>query len=187
MGRLVRAQRAFSLIELMVTVAIIGVLAAVAIPAFVKYQRKAKTAEARIMLRKIYDGAYQYFFDDKYSGVTNMQPIPKQFPTYTNAANWTASPTSCAMGGNEEKSQPNQALWAADPHWMALHFEMVDPHYYAYQYLSVGAPPLTFFAFARGNLDCDNVYSQFSMYGFASPSYGDVTGTGLLQRQDELE
>lgn len=46
----------FTLVELMATVAIIGVLAAIAIPNYVKYQRKARQAEAKIMLGSGYIG-----------------------------------------------------------------------------------------------------------------------------------
>lgn len=44
---LIRNQKGFSLIELMVVVAIMGVLAAIGVPQFAKFQAKARQAEAK--------------------------------------------------------------------------------------------------------------------------------------------
>lgn len=51
----------FSLVELMVVVAIIGILAAVAIPNYTKFQRRARAAEGKTMLSAIYDGEKSSF------------------------------------------------------------------------------------------------------------------------------
>jgi type IV pilus assembly protein PilA len=53
----------FTLVELMIVVAIIGVLSAVAVPNFKKYQAKAKTSEAKVQLAAAYT-AEQGFYGD---------------------------------------------------------------------------------------------------------------------------
>ena len=53
----------FTLVELMVVVAIIGLLSAVAIPNFKKYQAKSKVSEAKLQLSAAYT-AEQSFFSD---------------------------------------------------------------------------------------------------------------------------
>jgi type IV pilus assembly protein PilA len=51
---LLKDQQGFTLVELMVVVAIIGILTAIAVPNFKKYQAKSKQSEAKIQLAAIY-------------------------------------------------------------------------------------------------------------------------------------
>ena len=56
-----RNEKGFTLIELMIVVAIIGILAAIAIPNFLKFQAKAKQSEAKTNLAAVHTAQVAYF------------------------------------------------------------------------------------------------------------------------------
>ena len=66
--------RGFTLIELMIVVAIIGILAAIAIPNFVKFQCRSKQSEAKGSLKAIYTAEESYRAEqDKYINCTTTE------------------------------------------------------------------------------------------------------------------
>jgi type IV pilus assembly protein PilA len=66
-------QKGFSLVELMVVVAIIGVLASLAVPKFQVFQAKAKQSEAKNNLSHIYTLEQTYFGDwDTFTALANL-------------------------------------------------------------------------------------------------------------------
>ena len=56
-----KRERGFTLIELMIVVAIIGILAAIAIPNFIKFQAKSKQSEAKTNLKAIFTAEKSYY------------------------------------------------------------------------------------------------------------------------------
>jgi type IV pilus assembly protein PilA len=183
-----RIKGGFTLIELMVVVAIIGILAAVAIPAFMKNARKAKTAEAVTNVKKMYDGARSYY-EEEMNARGQVTPIPKQFPI-GNLTAPTAVDTCCDDASGTEKCDP--ANYIADWKdtggvWNALKFSMDDPHYYHYTYVGSGTgTDSQFSARANGDLNCDGTLSTFELVGRVN-SDRSVTGQAGMYRNRELE
>jgi prepilin-type N-terminal cleavage/methylation domain-containing protein len=64
-----KKQKGFSLVELMVVVAIIGILAVIGIPQYQKFMSKARQAEAKTHLNAIFQGEASYFTE--YNHYTN--------------------------------------------------------------------------------------------------------------------
>jgi len=65
--KLFTSKKGFTLIELMIVIAIIGILAAIAIPQFAKYRRKAYNSSALSDLKNIRTEIEAYYADhDQY-------------------------------------------------------------------------------------------------------------------------
>ena len=150
-------QGGFTLIELMIVVAIIGILAAVAIPAFMDYMKKGKSSEAELQLAKIRTNAKTaYSVDSTVPAVT--APV-------------TPGTTCCTQdAGGKKKCLVDATNWQT-PAWRALDFQMDEQFYFQYQYTGAAA---AYTAVATGDLDCDGTPIAYTLTGSApdgNPSY----------------
>ena len=92
-------QKGFTLIELMIVVAIIGILAAIAIPNFMSYQCKAKQSEAKSNLGSIAtcQEAYKAEFDIYGDTMSKIGFGTKGDPRYTYTTNGGGTYTATAL------------------------------------------------------------------------------------------
>jgi type IV pilus assembly protein PilA len=139
----------FTLIELMIVVAIIGILAAIAIPNFLQFQLRSKTGEAKTNLAAIRTAEEGYF---------------AEFGSYVDAA---ATP---AAAGSTTKQ-----VWAGGgiADFDTLGWSPEGEVFYQYQVTAAATGAVSYTIEALGNLDGNTVTSDF---GYIHPVAGGTTG-----------
>ena len=168
-----RRESGFTLIELMIVVAIVGVLAVLAVYGVRKYIANAKTAEAKNSLGQIGKDATSAFEGERMSGAVlpegNSTAVLRAL-CQTGAAGTgiPAAPPAAAKYQSTKLDWSPAADVAANMGWPCLKYEMTQPQYYQYKYNSDSTSSTTgnsFSATANGDLNGDGAYSTFTMRG----------------------
>ncbi len=165
-----KASCGFTLVELMIVVAIIGILSALALYGVSRYLKQSKTAEATANLGGIETGSRaQYQQEVPFNGDPNV--FVHQFCPTT-----PLTPSPVPLGS---KVVVPGAQWG-QPGWTCLRFSINEPQYYSYQYGSNGGAgtAAAFTALATGDLDGNGTHSTFELTGHGGPM-GDAVRDSL--------
>lgn len=104
-------KKGFTLIELMIVIAIIGILAAVAIPMYSDYTKKSRTAEVQQNLNEIVK--MQLIFEEDPNGGSKTGKYATNFKTLgfkTNVGKFADAANACSSGA---APAANATSWAA--------------------------------------------------------------------------
>jgi type IV pilus assembly protein PilA len=172
-----RASAAFTLIELMIVVAIVGILAVLAAYGVRKYISNSKTAEARNALGRMSNAVVISYEDDEYGQTAMLTPGTSSgyVRAICNKASQSVPNDPKFIQG--KKYQSSLADWNVDAAnnsgFACLKFVVDQPQYFMYSYTTSGTinPGDSFVATANGDLNGDTVMSTFSLTGKINSSF----------------
>ncbi len=185
------AQAAFTLIELMLTVGIVGVLAILATYGVSKYVANAKSAEARNALGIMASGAVAQYEKESMSSNVLQQTTSAAISRQLCLSASKSVPSSPGFIAGR-KYQSSDADWEVDKAggsgFSCLKFRLDEPQYYMYSYTVAGSamPGSSFTAAAEGDLNGDGVLSLFALSGSINSSFTVNVAPNMIEvRPDE--
>ncbi|MBH5953543.1 pilin [Neisseria meningitidis] len=112
-------QKGFTLIELMIVIAIVGILAAVALPAYQDYTARAQVSEAILLAEGQKSAVTEYYLnhgtwpgDNNSAGVATSTDIKGKYVKEVKVANGVITATMLSTGVNKEIQGKKLSLWA---------------------------------------------------------------------------
>jgi type IV pilus assembly protein PilA len=166
--RLREGKRGFTLIELMIVVAIVGILAVLAVYGVRKYITNVKAAEGRNGVGQIAKDAYAAYQKEGMKG-TVLAPSTTAGASNTLCLSASNAIPSTITKVSGQKYQSLASEWnvdeAANKGFACLHFQMEMPQYYVYSYAADSAGTTYFTGFANGDVNGDGTYSTYLLSG----------------------
>ncbi|HEZ7049047.1 TPA: pilin [Neisseria meningitidis] len=112
-------QKGFTLIELMIVIAIVGILAAVALPAYQDYTARAQVSEAILLAEGQKSAVTEYYLNhgtwpknNTSAGVASSSTIKGKYVEKVEVKNGVVTATMLSSGVNKEIQGKKLSLWA---------------------------------------------------------------------------
>ncbi|HGG7825205.1 TPA: pilin [Neisseria meningitidis] len=112
-------QKGFTLIELMIVIAIVGILAAVALPAYQDYTARAQVSEAILLAEGQKSAVTEYYLnhgiwpgDNSSAGVASSSTIKGKYVKSVEVKNGVVTAEMKSSGVNKEIQGKKLSLWA---------------------------------------------------------------------------
>ncbi|HEZ5790845.1 TPA: pilin [Neisseria meningitidis] len=112
-------QKGFTLIELMIVIAIVGILAAVALPAYQDYTARAQVSEAILLAEGQKSAVTEYYLNhgewpanNNSAGVATSSKIKGKYVKEVTVANGVVTATMASSNVNNEIKDKKLSLWA---------------------------------------------------------------------------